>query len=108
MGRRKHPLIEMRAGAAKIAHPCIVNTRIRVSYLVDLYRQYCDTGLTDEEAFAELASNYEQLSIEELHAALDYWQAHPADIEREILEDEAAFAGFEMLQRSLERIYSQR
>ena len=108
MGRKKHPLIEMRAGAAKIAHPCIVNTRIRVSYLVDLYRQYCETGLSDEEAFSELAANYEQLSIQELHAALDYWQANPGEIEREILEDQAAFAGLEMLQRSLERIHSQR
>jgi uncharacterized protein (DUF433 family) len=98
----------MRAGAAKIAHPCIVNTRIRVSYLVDLYRQYRDTGLSDEEAFAQLALNYEHLSTEALRAALDYWQANQDEIEREILEDDAAFAGFEMLQRSLERIDSHR
>src|SRR5690349_19744720 len=108
MGSKKHPLIEMTAGAAKIPHPCIVNTRIRVSLLVDLYRQYIDDGMTDEAAFAEVSSNYDHLSSKEIAAAFDYWRDKPDEIEREIRQDHATCLALEMLQRSLETVYSRR
>ena|SRR6476661_3060727 len=106
MGRRKHPLIEMTAGAAKIPHPCIVNTRMRVSYVVDLYQQYVEEGMTDEKAFAQVCSDYDtQYSCEELSAAMDYWRDNPEEIQREILQDHAMSSALEMQQRSLEALY---
>ena len=98
----------MTAGAAKIPHPCILNTRIRVSLLVDLYRQYIDDGMTDEAAFAEVCSNYDHLSAKEITAAFDYWRDNPDDIEREIRQDHATSLSLEMLQRSLETAYGRR
>jgi uncharacterized protein (DUF433 family) len=109
MGRKKHPLIEMRAGAAKIPHPCIVNTRMRVSYLVDLYLQYLETGLTDDQAFKQVCSDYEtQYSCEEITAALDYWRDNPDQIEIEIRQDRAMSAALEMQQLTLEMLYSRK
>jgi uncharacterized protein (DUF433 family) len=98
----------MTAGAAKIAHPCIVNTRIRVSYLVDMYKQYVGDGMTDDEAFAEVWSNYDFLKREEVEAVFDYWHDNRDEIEREILQDQATSTALEMLQRSLEQVYGRR
>ena len=106
MGRKKHPLIEMTAGAAKIPHPCIVNTRMRVSYLADLYRQYVESGMSDGEAFDQVCSDYKnQYSCEEITAAMDYWRDNPEQIEIEIRQDHAMSTSLEMLQRSLETLH---
>jgi uncharacterized protein (DUF433 family) len=109
MGRKKHPLIEMRAGAAKIPHPCIINTRMRVSYLADLYQQYVESGMADEEAFKQVCSDYDgQYSYEQISAAIDYWRDNPEEIEREIRQDHAMSMALEMQQRSLEILYSRK
>jgi uncharacterized protein (DUF433 family) len=94
-------LIEMRAGAAKIARPCIAGTRIRVSILIDLYKQALALGVSPEDARAELIERYDQLSAAEIDAALAYWRKHTDEIEREILQDEAIYATLEAQKRSL-------
>ena len=62
--------------------PCIVRTRIPVWLLVQTHR----LGTSE----ADLLRSYPTLRAQDLVAAWSYWRAHPAEIERQIHDNEAA------------------
>lgn len=62
--------------------PCVVRTRIPVWLLVQTRR----LGASE----AELLRAYPTLRAQDLVEAWAYWHAHPADIERQIRDNETA------------------
>lgn len=62
--------------------PCVVRTRIPVWLLVQSRR----LGASE----ADLLRAYPTLRAQDLVAAWDYWRSHPAEIERQIQDNEAA------------------
>ena len=83
---RKQKLIEHTAGASGIAMPRIKGTRIRVSDIAFHYKEF------EQATPAEWIQRvYPQLSIEEIEAAIAYWQEHPDEIGDEMASEEALF-----------------
>jgi len=81
---KKQKLIEHVAGASGIAMPRIKDTRIRVSDIAFHYMEF------QQATAAEWIQRvYPQLSIEEIEAAITYWQEHPDEIAAEMASDEA-------------------
>ena len=60
--------------------PCIAGTGITVHRIVGWYK----AGLTPEE----IADDYEHLSLAQVYAALAYYHANAAEIEKEIQAEE--------------------
>jgi uncharacterized protein (DUF433 family) len=83
---RTNKYIDHWAGASGIPMPRIKGTRIRVSDIVLHYREF------EQATPAEWIQRvYPQLSVEEIDAAIAYWQEHPDEIAEEMASDEALF-----------------
>jgi uncharacterized protein (DUF433 family) len=65
-------------------YPCIGNTRIAVRLIVEAYRA---TGNVDR-----VAERYDQLTRQQIEAALDYYREHPARIDEDIARNARAWA----------------
>ena len=72
--------IESRPGLCG-GKPCIAGTRIRVQ---DIWTWYELQGLTPEE----IVTQFSQLSLADVHAALTYYHDHREEIQRQIREAE--------------------
>jgi uncharacterized protein (DUF433 family) len=57
-------------------YPCIGHTRIAVRLIVEAYRA---TG-----SIERVAERYDQLTREQIEAALDYYREHPARVDEDI------------------------
>jgi uncharacterized protein (DUF433 family) len=69
--------------------PCIAGTRIRVQ---DIACDHEVHGLTPEQ----IAREYPQIGLAQVHAALAYYFDHRVDIQRHISEDEQLVATLEL------------
>ncbi len=69
----KHPLIIYRQGSSDIATPVLRGTGIRVETIVVANRRW-------GQSVDDLAREYE-IPVETVQAALDYYQAHPEEID---------------------------
>ena len=83
---KKHELIEHTAGFSGIPMPRIKGTRIRVSDIAYHYMQLAQETPAERIQYAD-----PHLSIEEIEAAIAYWQEHPAEIAEEMASDEALY-----------------
>jgi len=92
--KRGSKFVEMRAGASGIAMPRIKGSRIRVSILAGYYMDRTSEGKSHEEAIAYLAQAYPTLSVDEIRGGIEYWRSHKADIEQELLDEEASMEEF--------------
>lgn len=63
--------------------PCIARTRIPVRTIAIWYKQ----GYSPEE----IADQYEHLTLAQVYAALTYYHANQAEIETDIITEEAAY-----------------
>jgi uncharacterized protein (DUF433 family) len=68
--------------------PCIAGTRIRVQ---DIACDHEIHGLTPEQ----IAREYPQIGLAQVHAALAHYFDHRADIQRQMTEDEQLVAALE-------------
>ncbi len=73
-----HPYISSRQEVGA-GHPIIAGTRTRVANIVAYYK----LGLSPEE----LAREFPQLSLSQIHDALSFYYEHQQEIDREIDED---------------------
>ena len=83
---KNQKLIEHTAGASGIKMPRIRGTRIRVSDIAFHYMEFERATPADW-----IQRVYPQLSIEEIEAAVEYWQEHRDEIAEEMASDEALF-----------------
>lgn len=65
-------------------YPCIGNTRIAVRLIVEAYRAI---GNIDR-----VAEHYDQLTRQQIEAALDYYREHPARVDEDIERNARAWA----------------
>ncbi|HEY7909192.1 MAG TPA: DUF433 domain-containing protein [Thermomicrobiales bacterium] len=65
-------------------YPCIGNTRIAVRLIVEAYRA---TGNIDR-----VAERYDQLTRQQIEAALVYYGEHPARVDEDIARNARAWA----------------
>lgn len=66
-------------------YPCVGHTRISVRSVVIIYRE---TG----HNFEETAAVFPQLTREQIQAALDYYERHPARVDEDIARNARAWA----------------
>jgi uncharacterized protein (DUF433 family) len=82
---RKQQLIEHTAGASGVAMPRIKGSRIRVSDIAFHYMQ-----MESETPAERIQRVYPNLSIEQIEAAIEYWQSHPQEIAEEMAAERDA------------------
>ena len=62
---------------------CIQGTRVSVNQIATLYKR--------GESAEEIADNFPQVSLGQVHSALAYYHTHTAEVESELAKEDAEF-----------------
>ena len=84
---KKMSLIGTKPGGTS---PAVAGTRIRVAHIAEMYRQ-----LQDEATIGAILRELRHLTAEQVEAAIEYWRAHPEEIQAELDADAAVIEELE-------------